>query len=63
LFGSVTAAQIADAIAAQLGAEIDRHRIELPESIRHLGLHEVGILVYGDVTARVTLEVVEEPTG
>jgi large subunit ribosomal protein L9 len=63
LFGSVTAAQIADAIAAQLGAEIDRHRIELPESIRHLGLHEVGIPVYGDVTARVTLEVVEEPTG
>ncbi len=59
LFGSVTAAQIAEAISTSLGVEIDRHAIDLAEPIRHLGLHEVSISVLSDVTAQVTVEVVE----
>lgn len=59
LFGSVTAAQVAETIGATLGAQIDRHSIELPEPIRHLGLHEVRIPVYEDIEAQVTVEVVE----
>jgi large subunit ribosomal protein L9 len=61
LFGSITAAHVAEAIAAQLGAEIDRHSIELAEPIRHLGLHEVIVPVQVGVTAQVTVEVVEGP--
>ena len=63
LFGSVTAAQIAEAIGADLGAEIDRHSIVLPEPIRHLGLHEVRVPVHADVDALVTVEVIEGPAA
>jgi large subunit ribosomal protein L9 len=62
LFGSVTAAQIADTIAATAGVEIDRHRIELAEPIRHLGIHEVTVVIHGEVSAQVAVEVVEAPT-
>lgn len=61
LFGSVTSAQIAEAIAATAGADVDRHAIELPEPIRHLGLHEVKVSLRGDVSAQVSVEVVEAP--
>jgi large subunit ribosomal protein L9 len=57
LFGSVTAADVSAAIAAQLGTEIDRHAIELPEPIKHLGVHEVQVRLHGEVTAEVTVEV------
>ena len=59
LFGSVTAAQISEAISTTLGADIDRHTIDLSEPIRHLGLHEVQVRVHAEVTAQVTVEVVE----
>jgi large subunit ribosomal protein L9 len=63
LFGSVTAAQIAEAIVASVGTEIDRHSIELPEAIRHLGLHEVRVPLHAEVEALVTVEVVEGPAS
>jgi large subunit ribosomal protein L9 len=63
LFGSVTSAQIAEAITAASGVQIDRHSIELPEPIRHLGMHEVRIPIHGDVEAQVTVEVVEGSAG
>lgn len=63
LFGSVTAAQIAEAIASTLQATVDRHSIQLAEPIRHLGLHEVVVPIHGDVSAQVTVEVVETPAG
>lgn len=63
LFGSVTAAHIAEAIAAATGVEVDRHRIDLAEPIRHLGLHEVRVPLDADVAAQVTVEVVEAAAG
>jgi large subunit ribosomal protein L9 len=57
LFGSITAADVAEAIAAQSGIEIDRHVIELPEPIRHLGVHEVQVALHAQVTASVRIEV------
>lgn len=60
LFGSVTAAQIGEAIAAALQADVERHAIELPEPIRHLGFHSVQVRLHPEVTADVTLEVVEQ---
>lgn len=59
LFGSVTAAQVAEAIAATVGVELDRHTIQLAEAIRHLGLHEIHVPLHSDVVAQVTVEVVE----
>jgi len=59
LFGSITAAQVAQAIADAYELDIDRHTIELPEPIRHLGFHEVQARLHADVIARVTVEAVE----
>ena len=48
LYGSVTASEIADALAAK-GVEVDRRRIELAEPIRRLGSHTVHVRLHRDV--------------
>ena len=59
LFGSVTAADIAEAIAAQ-GHEVDRRRIELDQPIRHVGEHTVAVRLHPEVHADVRVTVVAE---
>lgn len=61
LFGSVTAANIADAIKAQLDIDIDRKRIELGKPIKVAGAHEVVISIYRDVRATVVVLVAVTP--
>jgi len=58
LFGSVTAANIADAIEQARGVHLDRRRIRLEEPIRALGTHQVPVQVHGDVEASVKVIVV-----
>jgi large subunit ribosomal protein L9 len=58
LFGSVTAADVADAIVAQLGVELDRKRLHLDEPIRALGVHDVTLRLHAEVEAHVSVEVV-----
>lgn len=57
LFGAVTAAQIADAIKAQLGVEVDRKRISRGGTIKTAGLHEVEVNLYRDINAKVSVQV------
>ncbi len=56
LFGSVTAKDIAEAIAAQ-GIEVDKRKIVLDEPIKRLGTHPVSVKVHQSVTATVHVEV------
>jgi large subunit ribosomal protein L9 len=56
LYGSVTPAEIADALAAK-SVEVDRRRIELAEPIRSLGTHTVHVRLHRDVVATLTVEV------
>ena len=56
LYGSVTAAEIADALAAR-GVEVDRRRVELDEPIKRLGPHTVHVRLHRDVAAVVTVDV------
>jgi large subunit ribosomal protein L9 len=58
LFGSVTATDVADAIVAQMGVELDRKRLHLEEPIRALGVHDVTLRLHPDVEAHVSVEVV-----
>ena len=58
LFGSVTAADVVEAVAAQTGIELDRRRLHLEEPIRSLGVHEVPVKLHADVEFRVTIDVV-----
>ena len=57
LFGSVTSAQIVDAIKAQLGVEVDRKRISRGGTIKTAGLHEVEVNLYRDINAKVSVQV------
>jgi large subunit ribosomal protein L9 len=61
LFGSVTAGDIADAIAAALGqAEFDRHQVELDQPLREVGQHEVPVRLSRNVRTTVMVDVVPE---
>ena len=55
LFGSVTSAMIADAVAKQLDAQIDRKRIGRSQTIKMAGRHEVDVNLYRDINAVVTV--------
>ena len=57
LFGSVTAADIAGAIAAQTGIEVDRKDVHLDEPIRSLGTHDVRVHLFPEVEPVLTIEV------
>jgi large subunit ribosomal protein L9 len=57
LFGSVSAADVASAIAAQTGASVDRKAVVLGEPIRSVGEHQVTIDMHG-VAGTVTVSVV-----
>lgn len=59
LYGSVTSADIAEAMAAQQ-VIVDRRKIQLPDPIKQLGEHEVPVKLHRDVTARVKVTVAKE---
>lgn len=56
LYGSVTTADIADALAEK-GIKVDRRRVELEEPIKRLGEHQVHVKLHRDVSVPVTIEV------
>jgi large subunit ribosomal protein L9 len=58
LFGSVTSADIAGAVKASGGPELDRRRIELGQPIKTTGSHQVVVRLHPEVTATVALDVV-----
>jgi large subunit ribosomal protein L9 len=58
LFGSVTAADIAEAVSAQVGVDIDRKQLHLDEPIRTVGTHLVPVKLHANVEFPVTIEVV-----
>lgn len=57
LFGSVTAVEIAAAIAKQAGIEVDRKAIHLDEHIKTTGTHQVQVRLHSDVEIPLTVEV------
>jgi large subunit ribosomal protein L9 len=59
LFGSVTAADLADALAKQ-GFEVDKRRIQLPEPIKTVGEFMVTAKLVHDVTATFKVIVTRE---
>jgi large subunit ribosomal protein L9 len=57
LFGSVTAADIAEALSAETGVAVDRRDIHLDEPIRSVGTHEVTVHLHPEVDPVITLDV------
>jgi large subunit ribosomal protein L9 len=58
LFGSVTSTEVAKAIAAQTGIEVDKRDIVIDSPIRTVGRHSVIVGLYHDVTSTVAIDVV-----
>src|SRR5512145_1262692 len=56
LFGSVTAAQIAELLEAK-GVSVDRRKIELAEPIKEVGEHRVPLRLHREVVATLRLNV------
>jgi large subunit ribosomal protein L9 len=57
LFGSVTAAEIVDAVKAAGGPALDRRRVELPGHIKSIGAYDVKVRLHPEVTAKIALSV------
>ncbi|MGW1219146.1 50S ribosomal protein L9 [Streptomyces californicus] len=58
LFGSVTPADIASAIKAAGGPDVDKRRVELGSPIKTLGGHQVSVRLHPEVAANLGIEVV-----
>jgi large subunit ribosomal protein L9 len=59
LFGSVTTADVVEAVSAAGGPTLDRRRLELPSAhIKTVGTHPVSVRLHPEVSATVTVEVV-----
>jgi len=57
LFGAVTAQDIADAIKAQLGVEVDRKQVGLVAPIKRLGKYNIELDLHRQLDTHVALEV------
>jgi large subunit ribosomal protein L9 len=58
LFGSVTAADVVEAVKAAGGPVLDRRRVQLSAHIKRTGKHAVSIALHPEVTATFAVEVV-----
>jgi large subunit ribosomal protein L9 len=58
LFGSVTSADVVDAVSEQAGVDLDRRKLLLSDPIKSLGTHSVAVRLHPDVEFPVTVEVV-----
>lgn len=58
LFGSITNADVADAVKAAGGPVLDKRKVSLAGPIKTVGKHAATVEVHPDVTAKITLEVV-----
>jgi large subunit ribosomal protein L9 len=59
LYGSVTAAMIAEALEAK-GFDLDRKQLDLEEPIKKLGTYEIAVRLAPEVKGTITVEVVAE---
>ena len=59
LFGSVTSKDIEAKLLAQ-GFEVDRRKIQLPQPLKELGSTKVGIKLFRDITAEISVMLVKK---
>ena len=57
LYGSVTAAEVADALKEQYHVSVDKRKIELAETIRTVGDSAATVKLYPEISAKMTVRV------
>ncbi len=60
MFGSVTSKDIAEALKAAHGVDLDKRKIELKEAIKCIGEYAVSIKIHSEVDATITVKVKEQ---
>ncbi len=60
LYGSITASDVATALAAQISEEIDRRRVVLDEPLRTIGEHTITVHLVGRLRPQVTVVIEAE---
>jgi len=60
LFGSVTAADIAEQLGEAIGSVVDKKKIDIEKPIRQAGSHEVVVRLAGDIKPQITVVIEEE---
>jgi large subunit ribosomal protein L9 len=60
IFGSVSTKEIAQAAKEQTGLDLDKKKMQLTDPIKALGTYEVPVKLHPQVTAKLTVQVVEE---
>ena len=58
-FGSISSKEIAEAAKSQLSLDIDKKKIQLKDSIKSLGVHNVALKLHAKVTAELKVKVTE----
>lgn len=58
-FGSVSSKEIAAACKEQHDIELDKKKIQLPESLKNFGSYEVAVKLHPQVTGKLTVKVTE----
>ena len=59
LYGSVTVKDVATALSAKIGAEIDKRKVTLKDNIKAYGCYDAEVKLYTDVSAKFTVKVHE----
>ncbi len=58
LYGSVSVADVVEGIKRFTGIELDKSQVEMQESIKAIGLHEIQIKAHADVEFPLTLDII-----
>ncbi len=59
LFGSVTAGNVADAIAEQIGVKIDKKKVVLSADIKNFGSYNAVVKLYNGISEKIDIDVNE----
>lgn len=59
LFGSVTAGNVADALAEQFGVKVDKKKIVLSTDIKNFGSYTAAVKLYNGISETIDVEVAE----
>jgi large subunit ribosomal protein L9 len=57
LFGSVTEADVVNALRTATGISLDRHAIHMAEHLKEVGTSTVSATLFGDVVATINVEI------
>ena len=57
LYGSVTSAEVAEALEKQHGVKVDKRKIDIGDPIRETGIRDISVWLYSGVTTPMKLDV------